>query len=132
VPVPDADLQQNQLVKTLLEKFAKLRKSVQEAGAAEGIDLLDPPELVVLRGFLGASDEEGVTRLYDDPSLGSWSDLPDEYLVHVEHLEKSESRPWGEDVVWMVRGDIQVTDVETDAGRRRRSVYRPARIRRKR
>jgi len=131
VPVSNDDLQVNPLVTELLKKFEELRTSVQDKAKQEGReeDLLDPPELVVLRGFLGQSDEDGSIRLYHDPSLSVWSDIPTEYIAHVEHLEKSESRPWGEDVVWMVRGSLEHVQLPGDAGRVRAAVYRPARVR---
>jgi hypothetical protein len=132
MPVTEADLQKNPLVETLLAQFDELRKKVREAGAEKGIDLPEPPDLLVFRGFIGASDENGFTRVYDDSSLSSYTDLPNEYLVHVEHLEKSPSRPWGEDVIWIVRGDIQITELEIDGVHRRSTVYRPARTRRRR
>ena len=127
MPVSNEDLRVNPLVENLRDDFVALAEVLLD----EKEELLDPPELVIFRGFLGEADAPADdVRVYQDPDLGEWLDVPKRYIVRIEHVEKSDSRPWGEDVVWMVRGSL--TTVEHSPGdgvRVRDKVYRPARVR---
>jgi hypothetical protein len=59
------------------------------AGGADFIakivkDPKNPPDTVVLTGYLGASSEDDHTRLYSDPGLGSYVEIPDDAILHSE------------------------------------------------
>ena len=59
------------------------------AGAADFIakivkDPKDPPQTLMLTGFIGASSEEGHTRLYFDAHLSSYVEIPNDAILHVE------------------------------------------------
>ena len=41
----------------------------------------NPPQLQALSGYRGRSAEEGHTRLYLDPELSAWVDIPDEAIL---------------------------------------------------
>jgi hypothetical protein len=70
----------------------------QIVGARPG----DPPTLVMLVGFNGRSHLPGHRRLYRDPELRSWFDIPEDAIVHEERLpvEYSALR---ENVLWVAR-----------------------------
>jgi hypothetical protein len=45
-------------------------------------DPSQPPATVMLTGFLGASSEDGHTRLYFDPHLSNYVEIPDDAILH--------------------------------------------------
>jgi hypothetical protein len=47
-------------------------------------DPKNPPETLMLTGFLGASSEDGHTRLYFDAGLGSYVEIPNDAILHTE------------------------------------------------
>jgi len=69
-------------------------------------DPQNPPELQLLAGFPGASSEEGHTRLYLEPLLSDYVEIPDDAILHVQHLPP-EISPLGGAYLW-VRRDAQV------------------------
>jgi hypothetical protein len=50
-------------------------------------DPKSPPDTTLLAGYLGASSEDGHTRLYFDPGLGSYVEIPDDAILHTEPVE---------------------------------------------
>jgi hypothetical protein len=50
-------------------------------------DPKSPPDTVLLTGYLGASSEDDHTRLYFDPGLGSYVEIPDDAILHSEPVE---------------------------------------------
>ncbi len=57
-------------------------------------------QTVLLQGFLGPSSEPDHTRVYSDPSLAGYIDVPDSEVVHVESLPKEHS-PLGGSYIWV-------------------------------
>src|SRR4051812_23336582 len=45
---------------------------------------LEPTSPVVLRGFVGDSDEPGYSRIYCGPKLDAYTDVRDEDILHYE------------------------------------------------
>jgi hypothetical protein len=80
------------------------------SGAADFIakivkDPKNPPETLMLTGFIGASSEEGHTRLYSDAGLGNYVEIPNDAILHTE--------PAGDDglgasYVWIKRDAVLI------------------------
>jgi hypothetical protein len=66
-------------------------------------DPAQPPDLVVLNGFIGESEGTGQVRLYLNPSMNAWVDIPGKYVVLFDRLPAGPGAPWGEDVLWISR-----------------------------
>jgi hypothetical protein len=65
------------------------------------------PDVRMLRGWLGASGQEGRVRLYLDASLGTFVDVSRDAILYKE--EVSNSHPAGAQTVW-VKGDAQILE----------------------
>ncbi|HEV3002383.1 MAG TPA: hypothetical protein VGW75_16695 [Solirubrobacteraceae bacterium] len=66
-------------------------------------DPASPPNAVVLEGFVGDSDAEGHVRVYGDPSLSSWVDVPADAILHSVRRPERQS-PLGGSVLWLDGG----------------------------
>ncbi len=66
----------------------------------------EPADALLLQGFLGASSEEGYTRLYFDPQLSDYVEIPNDAILHVQEIPKEQS-PLGGNLVW-IRRDAEV------------------------
>jgi hypothetical protein len=66
-------------------------------------DPSQPPELLLLSGYLGASSEEGHVRLYLDEELSRYVELPEKAIRHTQELPPEQS-PLGGSLVWLDRG----------------------------
>jgi hypothetical protein len=64
-----------------------------------------PPDVLMLTGYLGASSEDAHTRLYLDPHLGSYVEIPDAAILHRQPVEQD---ALGASHVWIER-DAQLT-----------------------
>jgi hypothetical protein len=69
-------------------------------------DPKQPPNALLLSGFVGDSAEEGHLRLYSDPSLAQYVDVPEEAVLHSEPLPMDQS-PLGGSHIW-VRSDAKL------------------------
>ena len=69
-------------------------------------DPKQPPNALLLTGFVGDSAEEGHLRLYSDPSLSQYVDVPEEAVLHSEPLPMDQS-PLGGSHLW-VRSDAKL------------------------
>ena len=47
-------------------------------------DPKNPPATLMLTGFVGASSEDGHTRLYFDPHLSSYAEVPNDGILHTQ------------------------------------------------
>ncbi len=65
-------------------------------------DPAQPPNALLLTGFLGDSSEAGHTRLYFDAELASYVEIPDEAILHVEPMAREQS-PLEGFLVWIQR-----------------------------
>jgi len=45
-------------------------------------DPKNPPETLMFKGFLGASSEEGHARIYFDPQLATYAEIPNDAILH--------------------------------------------------
>jgi hypothetical protein len=63
-------------------------------------DPKQPPDTLLLSGFLGKSSEEGHTRLYFDPELRNYVEIPQDAILHWQEMSK-ESSPLGGSHVWI-------------------------------
>ena len=69
-------------------------------------DPSQPPLTQLLTGFVGDSSEEGHTRIYLDPELSQYVDVPDHAILHSVQLPAEES-PLGGSHVW-IRADAEL------------------------
>jgi hypothetical protein len=65
-------------------------------------DPKQPPATVMLTGFLGASSEEGHTRLYFDANLSSYVEIPNDAILHTQDVA-TEQGGLGGSYVWINR-----------------------------
>jgi hypothetical protein len=65
-------------------------------------DPKQPPDTLVLTGYLGASSEEGHTRLYFDPSLSNYVEIPDDAILHTQDIAADQGGLGGT-YVWIKR-----------------------------
>ena len=65
-------------------------------------DPVDPPDLLLLKGYLGASSEEGHVRLYLDEELSRYVEIPRKAIRHARELPPEQS-PLGGSLVWIDR-----------------------------
>ncbi|HEV3002382.1 MAG TPA: hypothetical protein VGW75_16690 [Solirubrobacteraceae bacterium] len=66
-------------------------------------DPANPPNAVVLEGFVGDSDAEGYVRVYGDPSLATWVDVPADAILHSVRVPEDRS-PVGGSILWIDGG----------------------------
>jgi len=67
-------------------------------------DAKNPPETRMLTGWFGDSGEEGYRRLYTDPELNNYVDIPDDAILYSEPLR--DSQPAGCVMVWVKRDAV--------------------------
>jgi hypothetical protein len=65
-------------------------------------DPKNPPNTLLLSGFVGKSSEEGHTRLYFDPQLSDYVEIPNAAILHTQEIPKDQS-PLGGTYVWIQR-----------------------------
>ena len=63
-------------------------------------DPAKPQETLMLKGFLGASSEPNHTRIYTDPTLEEYVDIPNGDILHSEPVSKEESALGG-NYIWV-------------------------------
>jgi hypothetical protein len=63
-------------------------------------DPKQPPDTLLLTGFLGKSSEDGHTRLYFDPELKNYVEIPQDAIQHWQEIPK-ETSPLGGYHVWI-------------------------------
>jgi hypothetical protein len=69
-------------------------------------DPKNPPATVMLTGYLGTSSEEEHTRLYFDPNLSNYVEIPDDAILHTQDVPAEGGL--GATHVWIKR-DAQLT-----------------------
>src|SRR5580692_7658659 len=80
-----------------------------------------PADASLLFGYPGESSEAGQTRLYFDPQLRSYVDLPDDAILHSQDATSAAS-PLGGSYVW-IRSDAQVTYSQPSPKRQKVSFF---------
>jgi hypothetical protein len=63
-------------------------------------DPANPPNAVLIQGFVGASDAKDHIRVYADPSLASYVDVPSAAVIHSVELPEDQS-PLGGSMLWI-------------------------------
>jgi hypothetical protein len=63
-------------------------------------DPANPPNAVLVQGYIGRSDDADHVRVYGDPSLSSYVDVPTDSVLHSERLPAEQS-PLGGSVLWV-------------------------------
>src|SRR5580658_1836687 len=74
-----------------------------------------PTGATLIFGYAGESSEAGNSRLYFDPQLSRYVDVPDESILHIQDAPAAVS-PLGGSYVW-IKSDAQVTYGEASARR---------------
>jgi hypothetical protein len=65
-------------------------------------DPKNPPTTLLLKGFIGASSEEGCVRLYLDSELSDYVEIPESAILYSHEVAKEKS-PLGGSYVWIER-----------------------------
>lgn len=65
-------------------------------------DPKNPPNTLLLKGFIGASSEEGYIRLYLDSELSDYVEIPEAAVLYSQEIAKDKS-PIGGSYVWIQR-----------------------------
>jgi hypothetical protein len=76
-------------------------------------DPTDPPDAILVTGFLGKSTEPDMTRIYLDVMLGSFVDVRDTAILHARRISEAQS-PLGGWYLWLKR-DLELIDVIREA-----------------
>jgi hypothetical protein len=79
---------------------------VHPLAAALVTDPANPPDLIPIKGYVGPVDDENVTRLFRDDGMNLFVDVRAEHVVYRDRLPISASSPWGEDVIWVARENV--------------------------
>jgi hypothetical protein len=75
-------------------------------------DPANPPNAVLMEGFIGASDADDHIRVYSDPSLASYVDVPSASILHSVKLPAEQS-PLGGSMLWVDAGAVLRPQVAT-------------------
>jgi hypothetical protein len=65
-------------------------------------DAKNPPSTLLLKGYVGASSEEGHIRLYLDPELSDYVEIAEAAVLHSQEMPKDKS-PIGGSYIWIQR-----------------------------
>jgi len=65
-------------------------------------DPKNPPNTILLRGFIGASSEEDYVRLYLDSELSDYMEIPEAAILYSQDVPKEKS-PLGGSYLWIQR-----------------------------
>ncbi|HEX8697164.1 MAG TPA: hypothetical protein VF746_32390 [Longimicrobium sp.] len=83
-------------------------------------DPADPPRTRLLSGYLGASNEEGHTRIYFDAELSGYADVPNDDILHTE--PSGGEGPLARTLVW-IRADAQALHGPAGGTRQRAGFF---------
>lgn len=76
-------------------------------------DPSDPPDALLIVGFIGKSSKPECVRIYLDVMLGAYIDLPERSVLHGQRVPESQS-PLGGWYIWVKR-DLDLVDTVRDA-----------------
>jgi hypothetical protein len=65
-------------------------------------DPTNPPDVLLITGYLGKSSEPGYIRFYLDEELSDYVEIPESAILHTQEMSKEES-PLGGSYVWIQR-----------------------------
>jgi hypothetical protein len=80
-------------------------------------DPKSPPQTLLLSGYIGAASVPEHTRLYLDPELSDYVDIPNEAILHVAH-RPPEQGPLRGSYIWIKR-DAELLHAPATTARRR-------------
>jgi len=69
-------------------------------------DPKQPPDTILLTGYIGKSSEEGHTRLYFDPELKNYVEIPNDAILHTQQIPPEHSSLGGAHV-W-IKSDAEL------------------------
>jgi hypothetical protein len=69
-------------------------------------DPKQPPDTTLLTGYLGKSSEEGHTRIYFDPELKNYLEVPNDAILHTQEIPK-EASSLGGSHIW-IKSDAEL------------------------
>jgi hypothetical protein len=69
-------------------------------------DPKQPPDTILLTGYVGKSSEEGHTRLHFDPELKNYVEIPNDAILHAQEIPKEHSSLGGSHV-W-IKSDAEL------------------------
>ncbi len=69
-------------------------------------DPKQPPDTILLTGYLGKSSEDGHTRLHFDPELKNYVEIPNDAILHTQEISKEHSSLGGSHV-W-IKSDAEL------------------------
>src|ERR1051325_6053156 len=75
----------------------------------------NPPNALLLQGYLGASSEDKHVRLYLDPQLSDYVEIPEDAVLHTVNIPPEQS-PLGGSYVW-INADAELTHGKVGADR---------------
>jgi hypothetical protein len=84
-------------------KPVSTRKPVDNFVSKIVTDPATPPELTRVTGYPGASTEDGHTRLYLNPELSAYLDIPEADIVYEQSVPNT-TDPLGA-VIWWIKQD---------------------------
>jgi hypothetical protein len=79
-----------------------------------------PENLITLVGFLGDSDTRGHHRLFVDPALTRWLDIPDADIVQRHRIPREHDTYGGRSVLYvrrdavLLKGEVTTADAEAE------------------
>jgi hypothetical protein len=74
-----------------------------------------PQDLITLVGFVGECSVPGYHRLYVDPALTCWVDVPDGDIAHRRRLPAESDAFGGRSVLWVNRDAVLIKGALTSA-----------------
>ena len=70
-------------------------------------DAKAPPDILILTGFVGTSSEKGHTRLYFDPQLSDYVEIPNDAILHSQEIPKDQSSLGGT-LLWIKKDAVLI------------------------
>jgi len=74
-------------------------------------DPLNPPETMLVMGYIGRAAAEGSIRLYLDPLLSAFVDVPEASILYSEPLPRAQA-PFGGHYIWVLREPEFMRDLQ--------------------
>jgi hypothetical protein len=74
-------------------------------------DPLNPPDTMLVMAYIGRAAADSCVRLYLDPLLSAYLDVPEDSILYYEALPRSQS-PFGGHYVWVKREPDLMRDLQ--------------------
>jgi hypothetical protein len=79
------------------------------------VDPAQPPDLNPIHGYIGRSDDDKHVRIYRDPTMNVWVDVPADQIVYQEHQAARVPADPDQDVVWVTSRNARKLTRESSA-----------------